>query len=129
METEITFPGGLAVEAQFGGFTVRTDQPADAGGGDTAPNPLHLFFASIGTCAGFYALRFCQARKIDTQGLGLTLRVEREGEHGRVAAVRIEVRLPPGFPDKYRAAIVRAVDGCTVKRTIADPPRFEIAVA
>ena len=46
----------------------------------------------------------------------------------RLDSVRIELRLPPGFPEKYRQAIVRAVDQCAVKRAIADPPRFEIEV-
>ena len=30
-----------------------------------------------------------------------------------------------GFPDKYRAAIERAMDPCAVKRAIAEPPEFE----
>jgi putative redox protein len=125
MEMEVTFPGGVAVDASFGGFTVHTDQPTDSGGGNAAPSPFSLFFASLAPCAGFYALRFCQVRQIDITGLGLTMKIERSDE-GRIATVRIELRLPPGFPEKYKGAIVRAVDGCTVKRTVLDPPKFEI---
>ena len=125
MEMEVSFPGGVAVEAHFAGFTVRTDQPTDAGGGNSAPSPYSLFFASLATCAGFYALRFCQVRQIDTAGLGLKLLMDRDAQ-GHVATIRIELRLPPGFPEKYKGAIVRAVDGCTVKRTVLDPPKFEI---
>ncbi|NMC72506.1 MAG: osmotically inducible protein OsmC [Myxococcales bacterium] len=128
MELEMTFPGGVAVETRIGEFTVRTDQPTGDGGGNSAPSPYALFFASIGTCAGFYALRFCQVRKIDTAGLGVRMFVERDESSGKVATIRIEVKLPPGFPEKYRGAIERAVDSCTVKRTILDPPRFEIVV-
>src|SRR5512135_1922233 len=125
MELEVTFPGGVAVEAHGGGFTVRTDQPVESGGENTAPSPFSLFFASLATCAGFYALRFCQVRQIDTKGLGLAMKVERSDE-GRIATIRIELKLPPDFPEKYKGAIVRAVDGCTVKRTVLDPPKFEI---
>jgi putative redox protein len=125
MDFQVTFPGGLAVDTSFGGTTVRTDQPVDEGGTNSAPSPFSLFLASLATCAGAYALRFCQVRKIDTAGLGLTMRVERP-EHKPVTAIRFELRLPPGFPEKYEGAIVRAVDGCTVKRTILDPPKFEI---
>ena len=64
MHMEMTFPGGLAVDAQYEGFTVPTDQPVHAGGGGTAPAPFDLFLASIGTCAGLFALRFCQQRGI-----------------------------------------------------------------
>ncbi|GAB4258366.1 MAG: OsmC family protein [Deferrisomatales bacterium] len=128
MAMEITFPGGLAVEAHYKGFTIRTDQPERGGGGNTAPAPFDLFLASIGTCAGFFALRFCQERGIDTQGLALTLDTEKAPDGHRIAAVRLELRLPRSFPEKYRKAILRAVDQCTVKRHILEPPAFEVTV-
>jgi putative redox protein len=127
MNMKITFPGGLAVNAAFKGFTVRTDQRAEHGGGGTAPEPFDLFLASLGTCAGLYALRFCEQRGIDTQGLGLTLTTETDPEGQRLALVRLEIKLPAGFPEKYREAIIRSVDQCAVKRQIMEPPRFEVA--
>lgn len=129
MSMEITFPGGLAVNASFKSFTVATDQRTDHGGGGSAPEPFDLFLASIGTCAGLYALRFCQERDLSTEGLALTLDVERDPERKRLAAIRLEIRLPDGFPEKYRAAIVRAADQCAVKRHILEPPRFEVTTA
>ena len=39
------------------------------------------------------------------------------------------ITLPPGFPEKYRTAIERAVDHCTVKKHILEPPRFELNVS
>ena len=115
---EVSFPGGTAVDATLDGHTIHTDQSAVA--------PFDLFLVSIATCAGYYALRFCQQRAIDTAGLGVTLAPVRGDKH--LDAVRIDLRLPPGFPEKYREAIVRAVDQCAVKKAIFDPPRFEIEV-
>ena len=63
---EITFPGGLAVEARSDSFVIRSDQPQSNGGDNSAPSPFDLFLASLGNCAGFFALRFCQQRQIDT---------------------------------------------------------------
>jgi ribosomal protein S12 methylthiotransferase accessory factor len=126
MSMTITFPGGAAVEAHFEGFTVHTDQSAEHGGRGAAPEPFDLFLASLGTCAGLFALRFCQQRGIETEGLGVTLTVERNLAAKRLAAVRLEIQLPPGFPEKYREAIVRAADQCTVKRHILEPPAFEV---
>ncbi|MES1240017.1 MAG: OsmC family protein [Acidobacteriota bacterium] len=129
MDMKITFPGGLAVEAAFKRFTVTTDQGVEHGGGGTAPEPFDLFLASLGTCAGLYALRFCQQREIATEGLGLTLTTENDPERKRLALVRLEIELPHGFPEKYREALVRSVDQCAVKRNILAPPRFEVATA
>ncbi len=126
MIMEVSFPGGAAIDAHFKGHSVRTDQPVKAGGGDTAPAPFDLFLASIATCAGYYVARFCDQRRIPTDGLGLTLEPIRDVERHRVGTIRLEVRLPPGFPDKYRPAIVRAIDQCAVKRHILEPPEFEV---
>ncbi len=126
MSMEITFPGGVAVNAEYRGHTIRTDQPERAGGGNTAPAPFDLFLASIGTCAGFFALRFCQERDIDTRDLTVTLDTERAPDGHGIGKIRIAVHLPTGFPDKYRKAILRAVDQCAVKRHIVEPPAFEL---
>ena len=126
---EVTFPGGVAVDVTVAGQTVHTDQPAPLGGG-TAASPFQLFLASLATCAGFYALRFCQERQIATDGLGVSLETTNDAANPkRLGTVRIQLRLPAEFPEKYREAITRAVDHCAVKRAIADPPVFELAVA
>jgi putative redox protein len=127
MNLEVTFREGVAVDVSYRGHTIQTDQPTPAGD-DAAPSPFDLFLASIATCAGFYALRFCQERNISTQGLGVTLIPERQTESKRIGTMRIEVRLPEGFPEKYRAAILRAIDQCAVKKHIVEPPEFAIEV-
>ena len=128
MTLRISFPGGTAVNAELGSHLVRTDQPRKAGGGGSAPAPFDLFLASIGTCAGFYALRFCQQRGIETGDLGIRLEATRDSSDKRVEAILINVELPFQFPDKYRNAIVRAIDQCAVKQHILEPPEFAIEV-
>jgi ribosomal protein S12 methylthiotransferase accessory factor len=123
---KITFPGGVAVHADFDGFCIRTDQPKTGGGEGSAPAPFDLFMASLGTCAGFYALRFCQERQLPTRGLKLTLDWERDVPGHRLSKIRLALYLPPEFPEKYRRAVIRAVNQCSVKRTILDPPEFEV---
>ena len=123
---EMTFPGGVAVEAHFEGTTIRTDQPERHGGGGTAPAPFELFLASIGTCAGFYALRFCQERQIPTDGMAVSMGWERNPATKLVSDIRIQISLPPGFPEKYRTAVVRAADQCAVKRHLLEAPAIEV---
>ena len=73
---DIHFAGGLEVEALHKGFRIQTDQPIEAGGSGSAPTPFDLFLASIGTCAGLYALKFCRQRNLDTEGPALKLTTE-----------------------------------------------------
>ena len=127
METKITFPGGEKVNAEINGRIIPTDQPAEAGGEGSAPSPFEYFLASLGTCAGIYVLSFCQHRQIATEGLALTQRTEfvpAEDGKNKLAKVTIEIDLPPGFPMKYRSAIAKAAQLCSVKKVLMDPPEF-----
>lgn len=128
MTIAVSFPGRGAVEADVDGRRVRTDQPLPWGD-DSAPAPFDLFLASIATCMGYYALRFCQERRIPTEGLGLSLETVEDEARKRVSAIRAALTLPPGFPEKYRGAIGRAVDQCAVKKHVLEPPAFELAVS
>lgn len=125
---EIGFPGNLKVEAKVGGFTIATDQPQKSGGDDSAPSPFTLFASSIATCAGYFALKFCQSRKLSTQGMGITMNYNWDKELKRFPVMELELTLPENFPEKYEKAILRAVDQCVVKKHIVEPPEFRVSI-
>jgi putative redox protein len=125
-EMQIYFPGGKRVYADYAGFTIETDQPARGGGDGSAPAPFDLFLASIGTCAGIYALGFMQQRGIDPAGSKLLMRTHHNPEVGLIDHIDLELITPPGFPDKYRDAIINAMELCAVKKHLARPPAFSI---
>jgi ribosomal protein S12 methylthiotransferase accessory factor len=120
----VSFPGGQRVDATIGAFTVATDQPREYGGDAGAPAPFDLFLVSIATCAGIFALKFCQARHLSTDGLDLAMEWQGHKTDPSLASCRLRLKLPQGFPDKYRDGIVKAMDLCAVKRTIQSPPAF-----
>lgn len=124
MELMIEFPGGSRVAAHVDGHTIETDQPPD----DSAPSPFTLFLASLGTCAGIYVLNFCRRRGLDTDGMRILQHV-RYGAHHMVDRVEIDVQLPPGFPEKYRASVIRAAQLCTVKKHLEHPPEILVTIA
>ena len=128
---EVGFPGGQRVDARFRGLSVVTDQTVEHGGEGSAPQPFDLFLASIATCAGIFALKFCQARSLSTEGLSLTMDWQGNQTDPSAAQATLRLTLPDGFPDKYRDGIVKAMDLCAVKRAIQNPPRFvtEISAA
>ena len=126
MEMKISFPGGSRVDAGFNGFKVPTDQAPDAGGAGSAPEPYDLFIASLGTCAGIYVLSFCQERQLSSEGLAIDLTAEKDPKSGLLTRVDMEISLPSGFPERYRKAICRVAGMCTVKRSLANPPDFNI---
>lgn len=126
MEMTITFPGGLRVDAQYGPYTIRTDQPVHAGGSDSAPAPFALFLASIGTCAGIYVLGFCQRRGLPTEGIEIGQRLDLDPATGMVREVGLDIRVPLSFPERYHEALIRAASQCAVKKHLEAPPRFAV---
>jgi ribosomal protein S12 methylthiotransferase accessory factor len=125
-EIKVTFPGGMRVDAEYKGFVIKTDQSVKHGGDGTAPAPFDLFMASIATCAGFYALAFCKERDIPTEKAGVVMRMEKNPETKMISKISIEIQLPAEFPERYKRAVIKAVDTCTVKAHLLKPPAIEI---
>ena len=123
---EITFDGGKIITAHLNDHTIRTDQPVRGGGSNTAPSPYDLFLASIGTCAGIYVKSFCDQRDIPSENITIIQSIEFDGQTRLPANIRLDIKLPSDFPEKYKAAVINAAELCAVKKTINNPPKFEI---
>jgi ribosomal protein S12 methylthiotransferase accessory factor len=126
MEMTIDFPGNKRVTSTYKGFTVATDQPKEEGGDNSAPEPFDLFLSSIGTCAGVYIVYFCESREIPTDGIRLTLDFDRDEKTHLMKQISMQIHLPAEFPEKYKKAVVRAAQMCTVKQTLANPPEIVV---
>ena len=121
MDMTFTLPGDKRVEAHVGGFTITTDQPPDASG----PTPFMLFLASIGACAAYYVQAFCRQRAIPLDGIRVVQRSE-AGASGLVERIALSIELPPEFPERYRSAVIRSAEQCSVKKHLERPPQIII---
>lgn len=123
---EITFGEGKVIKAETNGHTIITDQPCDNGGENSAPSPVDLYLAAIGTCSGAYVKSFCDKRGIPTDRIKLVQKTEFDEDTDLPVSVIIDIRLPEDFPDKYRDSIISAADLCKVKKSVISPPVFSI---
>jgi putative redox protein len=124
-EIIITLPGGRRVDARVGRHVVRTDQPFDNGGEDTAPPPFDVFLASMGACAGIYVQGFCAKRGIPYRDIRIVQRLGYDAD-GVLHDIAFELSLPDSYPSKYRDALVKSVEQCAVKRAIQAQPSFKV---
>ena len=115
---EITFDGGKKISAHIRGHIVTTDQPVNAGGEDAAPSPFELFMASIGTCAGIYVKMFCDQRNIPTENIKIVQTAQYSPETGLPTDIKLDIKLPADFPEKYKAALINVAELCKVNKTI-----------
>lgn len=126
---EITLDGGKVVTAHINGKTIKTDQSVRNGGGGTAPEPFELFLASIGTCAGIYVKSFCDQRDIPAEGIKIIQSVVFDPEKRVPSMIKLDIQLPAGFPEKYKAAVINAAELCLVKKTINSVPEFQVVTS
>ena len=119
---QITFPGGQKVNAEFENMTVPTDQNG------SAPSPYATFLASLGTCAGFYILRFLQSRNLPADQVKLVQKNEFDPVTGKLSDIKLEIETRAGFPEKYHKALIRSAAQCSVKKVLENPPKIEVTV-
>lgn len=128
MEMRIELAGNKRVTAHFHGYQVMTDQPKDDGGDGSAPSPFDLFLASLGTCAGFFIMSFCQKRQIPTEGIQIVQSSNWDDARHLVTEIVLAIQLPASFPERYRDSLVKAANLCTVKRHLAEAPAFQVVI-
>jgi putative redox protein len=124
---EVRFVAGEVYEVTVRGHRLVVDQPAGAGGQDSAPTPTELFVASLATCVAFYAGRFLTRHGYSRDGLAMSVGYEMAGDRpARVSAINLAVRVPAGLPPERWAALRAVVSHCTVHDSLAVPSSVTI---
>lgn len=108
---------------------VHFDNVVIATGSEETPSPFQLFLASLGACAGLNAAGYCENHELPTKGLKVIMHVERDPDTRLASLIKMQLVLPPGFPENRRKAIIKATEACFVKRHLLSPPRFETTIA
>ncbi|MDP1622605.1 MAG: OsmC family protein [Bacteroidales bacterium] len=128
MAIEIFFEGTKKVNAIIDGFTVKTDQPVQSGGENSAPAPFSLFLASLGTCAGIYVKGFCDQRGIDTSAIRISMDSVYDPVQKMIVKFIMLIHVPVDFPEQYEAAVVKTASMCAVKRHLNPSIENEITI-
>ena len=71
-------------------------------------------------------LGFCKQRDLPTTESRLVQRIGVDPRTGMVGQIGIDIQVPPGFPEKYHEALVRAASQCAVKKHLEHPPAFDV---
>jgi uncharacterized OsmC-like protein len=129
METTVRFLDGVRFEAEARGHAVLCDQPLENGGQDSGMTPPEFLLASLGTCAGYYALQYLKARQLKTTGLVVKVEAGKAAQPPRMDNFRIFIDIP-GLDDlRHREGVIRAAKNCLIHNTMLHAPSIEIALA
>jgi len=108
------------------------DQPVDEGGEDQGMTPVELLVASLGSCIGHFAARFCSRHQLPADGLRVTMAWDYAEQPHRVGTLTAHVHLPPSVADTLepamRARMQKVLEGCTVHNSIAITPKIDVQI-
>jgi len=125
----VHFLGGVRFEAEARGHKVMCDQPAENGGGDTGMTPPEFLLASLGTCAGYYAVQYLKARQLSSEGLTVKVEAGKAAQPARMDNFRIVIEVPGLDEPRHRDGVIRAARNCLIHNTMLHAPSIEIAMA
>jgi len=129
-QVEVSYLGGESYAVATRGHMQLTDQPANAGGADTAMTPTELLIASLSSCVAFYAGRYLARHGLNRDGLRVTATFTTATDRpARVAGVRLAIRVPGGVPPARQAALLAVASHCAVHNTLRQPPDIAIELA
>jgi putative redox protein len=124
----VTHQGGLKFAAQVRSHRVFVDQPVHSGGDDSAPAPIELLGASLGTCIALYVQQFCQLRGLPYEGMRVEVETVGAANPNRIARFSARVVLPTEVPGKYAEAIERVARSCPAHNTLAGGAHVTVSV-
>ena len=118
LEVVATWRGGLATDVRARKHTIRVDEPAKAGGGDTGMMPTELFCAALASCFCLAVAFAAGKRDQEVPGLHVTVTADRAGDELRYE--RFVVTTQAGLaPEELALLVKRARPLCWVSNTLA----------
>jgi uncharacterized OsmC-like protein len=127
MDIRIEHLNNSKFAATVRGHRVICDQPASNGGADEGPTPPEFLLISLGTCAGFYAASYLKNHGLNLS-LGVSVNAEKVPAPARLGKFRVEIDVP-NLPPEHEAGLLRSVNACLIKNTLAQPPQIETVLA
>jgi putative redox protein len=108
-------------EASMRQFTWLSDEPAERGGQDTAPNPLSYFVSGLGFCQAVHFAGEAARQELAINSLEITLRGRFDrGAERRFLEFIYDLRVEsPEPPERIREMVETAERFCYVSNTLA----------
>ena len=126
---------GMAVQLSNGRHEWKADEPPEAGGADTGPNPYELLLGSLAACTCITIAGYCQFKKLPLESISTTYDFSRihaddckdcdMPDRGFIEKVTSSVQIEGDFDDAQRKRLAQIVTRCPVHKTLAHGVEIE----
>jgi len=87
-----------------------------------------LMPAALGTCVALFVQQFLVTRGLDATGMEVQVFTAPAPNPHRIGMFEVTVSVPKGIPEKYRDAVKRVAESCTVHHTLTHQPDIAVEI-
>ena len=109
---------GVRFSIQVRSHEMIVDQTVKGGGADSAPTPIELLGAALGSCIAYYVRQFLKTRALSTEGLRVEVVQRKASNPSRVEEFLTRVVLPADIPESFIPIVQRVVETCPAHNTL-----------
>ncbi len=130
---------GTAVTLRARQFSWSGDEPAEAGGTDTGPDPYELLLGGLAACTAVTLRLYANHKGIDLAGVDVSLALDRvhaddcedrdQRHDGLIERIRSEVTVHGSFDEAQKVRLAQVARRCPVHKTLAQGVHLSDSVA
>ncbi len=130
-----TLTSGMVVQLSNGRHEWTADEPVDAGGTDTGPNPYELLLGSLAACTCITISWYCQYKSLPLQSVSATYdfgRIHADDckdcdipDRGFIEKITSDVHITGDFDAAQKKRLAQIAERCPVHKTLAHGIEFE----
>jgi putative redox protein len=130
--------GPFAETVRVGRHVLAADEPVDAGGNDTGPNPYDYLLAALGACTAMTLRMYARRKNWPLAKVRVRLQHDKihakdcadcETKVGMVDRIERTIELDGPLSDEQRQRLLEMAGHCPVHRTLTSEVRIETRLA
>ncbi len=107
------------------GHTWTADEPAEVGGGNSAPTPDRLILASLGACTAITLKMVAARRQLPLIGVQVELQLNPAGKPASGNDIVRQITLQGDLNDEQQAQLLKAANACPMHKLLTGEIRIQ----